>query len=103
MCDDILHLKSHHDDSKKFTKIIINNDTLISEHTLSMNETERTIVALLYHENIVDPLFADVKTQNRIKYNFYSKFPENVCYADHIDRITFQNQIWIFNEMSSLI
>jgi uncharacterized protein YdiU (UPF0061 family) len=27
----------------------------------------------------------------------------NICYADYIDRITFQKQIWQFNEMSSLI
>ena len=27
----------------------------------------------------------------------------NFCYADYIDRITFQKQIWTFNEMSSLI
>ena len=26
-----------------------------------------------------------------------------MCYADYIDRITFQNQIWQFNEMSSLM
>ena len=34
---------------------------------------------------------------------FYSKFLENICFADYIDRITFQNQIWLFNEMTSLI
>ena len=28
---------------------------------------------------------------------------DNMCFADYIDRITFQKQIWIFNEMSSLI
>ena len=28
---------------------------------------------------------------------------DNICFADYIDRITFQNQIWQFNEMSSLI
>ena len=28
---------------------------------------------------------------------------DKICYADYIDRITFQNQIWQFNEMSSLI
>jgi len=28
---------------------------------------------------------------------------DNVCFADYIDRITFQKQIWQFNEMSSLI
>jgi len=27
----------------------------------------------------------------------------NMCFADYIDRITFQKQIWQFNEMSSLI
>jgi hypothetical protein len=26
-----------------------------------------------------------------------------MCYADYIDRVTFQNQIWQFNEISSLI
>ena len=31
------------------------------------------------------------------------KILENICFADYIDRITFQNQIWQFNEMSSLI
>ena len=28
---------------------------------------------------------------------------ENICFADYIDRVTFQKQIWQFNEMSSLI
>jgi hypothetical protein len=27
----------------------------------------------------------------------------NICFADYVDRITFQKQIWQFNEMSSLI
>ena len=35
--------------------------------------------------------------------DFYMKTMNNICYADYIDRITFQNQIWVFNEMSSLI
>ena len=26
----------------------------------------------------------------------------NIIFSDYIDRITFQKQIWIFNEMSSL-
>ena len=28
---------------------------------------------------------------------------KNICYADYIDRVTFQKQIWQFNEMSSII
>ena len=31
------------------------------------------------------------------------KMLNNICFADYIDRITFQKQIWQFNEMSSLI
>ena len=65
-----------------------------------MNETDRTIVALLYHENIVDPI---AKFPVKRTFPFYLKILDNMCYADYIDRITFQNQIWLFNEMSSLI
>ena len=32
---------------------------------------------------------------------FYIKILNNICFADYIDRITFQKQIWQFNEMSS--
>ena len=99
----ILQYKSHHDDSKVITKLIINKPISIINHTQFMNETERTIVALLYHENIIDPIFSNKTANNRSKYDVYSKILKNVCYADHIDRITFQNQIWVFNEMSSLI
>ena len=35
--------------------------------------------------------------------NIYIKLLDNICFADYIDRITFQKQIWQFNEMSSLI
>ena len=28
---------------------------------------------------------------------------DNITYSDYIDRITFQKQIWVFNEMSSLV
>ena len=99
----ILQSKSHHDDSKVITKLLINKPVLIANHTQFMNETERTIVALLYHENIIDPIFSSKTNDNKTKYNVYSQIMDNVCYADHIDRITFQNQIWVFNEMSSLV
>jgi hypothetical protein len=65
-----------------------------------MNETDRTTVALLWHENVVDRL---EKIPKDIAFPFYLKILQNMCLADYIDRITFQNQIWIFNEMSSLI
>ena len=65
-----------------------------------MNETDRTIVGLLWHENIIDIL---QKNKSSISIKLYLKFLNNLCFADYIDRITFQKQIWQFNEMSSLI
>jgi hypothetical protein len=65
-----------------------------------MNETDRTIVGLLWHENIIDVL-GKMKKEESIP--FYLNMLDNMCFADYIDRITFQKQIWQFNEMSSLI
>tara|TARA_B100000475_G_scaffold196259_1_gene173682 strand:- start:777 stop:1271 length:495 start_codon:yes stop_codon:yes gene_type:complete len=65
-----------------------------------MNETDRTIVGLLWHENIVDMLS---RIPKETAFPLYEKFLDNICFADYIDRITFQKQIWQFNEMSSLI
>jgi DNA polymerase III delta prime subunit len=98
--NDIFHIKSYNEDSKKITQTLLNNQTTIKEHNRYMNETDRTIVALLWHENIVDVLLTK-SPENA--YPFYLKVLNNICYADYIDRITFQSQIWQFNEMSSLI
>ena len=65
-----------------------------------MNETDRTSVGLLFHENIIDVINHIDKKES---IPFYLKILDNICFADYIDRITFQKQIWIFNEMSSLI
>jgi hypothetical protein len=65
-----------------------------------MNETERTIVSLLWHENVIDMLESKKKEQSL---PLYLELLDNICYADYVDRITFQSQIWQFNEMSSLM
>ena len=88
------------EDTKAVTKKLLNQSFTLDEHSLIMNETDRTSVALLFHENIIDVL-AHIDTS--ISINFYIKILNNICFADYIDRITFQKQIWIFNEMSSLI
>jgi len=98
--ENILHIKSHNEDSKKITKHIINQPMSLSEHATFINETDRTIVALLWHENIIDAL--DKHTPQK-SYPFYLRILDNMCFADYIDRITFQYQIWQFNEMSSLM
>ena len=96
----IFLMKSYNDDTRKITKKLINNNYSIEEHLTIMNETDRTIVGLLWHENIIDVLG---KIQKEESIPFYLKILDNMCFADYIDRITFQKQIWQFNEMSSLI
>ena len=96
----IFQPKSYNDDSKKLTQHLINNNYSIEQHKVLMNETDRTTVALLWHENIIDVL---TKYKKDVSIPFYQKVLDNICFADYIDRITFQNQAWQFNEMSSLI
>ena len=96
----IFQLKSQNDDSKKITENLINYNVSIDRHSLFMNETDRTIVALLWHENIID-MIENIPIKRSIP--FYLDVLDNICYSDYIDRVTFQNQIWQFNEMSSLI
>ena len=97
---DIFQNKSYNDDTKKITQKLINEKMGINDHLTVMNETDRTIVGLLWHENVVDVLGKHAKD---ISIPFYLKALDNICFADYIDRITFQKQIWQFNEMSSLI
>jgi hypothetical protein len=92
--------KSYNEDTKQITKKLLNNKYNINDHIILMNETDRTSVGLLFHENIIDPLSCIPKD---IAIPFYINILNNVCFADYVDRVTFQKQIWIFNEMSSLI
>ena len=96
----IFLMKSYNDDTRKITKKLINSNYSIDDHLTIMNETDRTIVGLLWHENIID-VIGKIKKEESIP--FYLKILDNMCFADYIDRITFQKQIWQFNEMSSLI
>ena len=93
----ILNVKTFNEDTNKITQMLITKPYNIEEHNIVLNETDRTVVALLFHENIVDVMPAKQSLP------FYLRFLDNMCYADYIDRITFQNQIWQFNEMSSLM
>jgi hypothetical protein len=99
-----LNKKSFNEDSKKNTNFLLNNNIEMKNHNVCINEQDRTIIALLWHENIIDYISnTNLNTENKKAYCFYLKILNNICFADYIDRITFQNQIWQFNEMSSLI
>jgi len=96
----IFKSKSLNEDAKEITKNLLQNQYSIGNHRTLMNETDRTIVGLLFHENIIDNLN---KFPKKKAITLYIKMLNNVCFADYMDRITFQKQIWQFNEMSSLI
>jgi len=100
LIQNIFKQKLYNNDTKEITKNLISNKYSIDQHLTSINETDRTIVGLLLHENIVDCLD---KFKMNTSIPLYLKLLDNVCFSDYIDRITFQNQIWQFNEMSSLI
>ena len=96
----IFQPKTYNEDSKKITQNLINNKAELNSHNQIMNETDRTIVGLLWHENIIDVLNKFPKNES---FPFYNTILENMCFSDYMDRITFQKQIWQFNEMTSLI
>jgi glutathione peroxidase-family protein len=97
---DILSRKSQNEDSKRIVQHLLQEPMPMETHTTFVNETDRTIVALLWHENIIDAIEKQPRTTS---FPFYLKALDHICYADYIDRITFQHQIWQFNEMSSLM
>jgi hypothetical protein len=92
--------KNHNEDTKQITKKLLNELIPIEKHSFIMNETDRTSIGLLFHENIIDTF--DKKEKKEI-IPFYCEILNNICFSDYIDRVTFQKQIWVFNEMSSLI
>jgi hypothetical protein len=96
----VFHNKSYNDDANLIVKSLFQKKMPIENHSLCMNETERTIVAYLWHENIVEYL---KPIQRDKSFPFYLKIIDNMCFADYTDRLMFQNQIWGFTEMSSLM
>ena len=96
----VLKPREYGEDTKEITAKLLSNPIRLSEHITTMNETDRTIVGLLWHENVID-VFNNIPVDEAA--SFYADILSNICFADYIDRVTFQRQIWIFNELSSLL
>lgn len=96
----IFQTKLYNEDYGKIVKRLFEEDVPLNQHALFMNDNDRTTVSLLWHENVADRLAA---IPREVAFPFYLKIIDNICFADYVDRLTFQNQIWIFNEMSSLV
>lgn len=95
--------KSSSDDSKCIAHTLLSKYVPMADHTFVLNENERTIVALLMHENVVDMLPTTDRSQAVQGAQLYARLLDLMCFSDYVDRITFQRQVWQFNEMSSLI
>ena len=68
-------------------------DLVLQKYKKKTNvNSEKTIISLCYHENIINYIKANSK--------FYEKFLHNFCNGDYYDRIAFQKQLWQFNEMT---
>lgn len=81
---------------KTLARDFLNNPYDLSQHDI-ITDTDRTTLALLWHENIIDMY----SFENNIE--LYGKILDNMCFGDYIDRLMFQKQIWEFNEITSLI
>jgi len=101
--DTIFKPKMCSENSKVIVNQLFKSNYSIGQHTSIISETDRTIVGLLWHENVVDKIFTNRHIYTEEGGVFYETILKNICFADYIDRITFQKQIWQFNEMSSLI
>ena len=97
MLDNLIENISISKNVKNITKNIINNKYSYFDNIIS--ENDRTIVGLLYHENIIDLL--DSKNPEHI--NLYYQFLENYCKTDFVDRIIYQKQIWQLNDLNFII
>jgi GTPase SAR1 family protein len=91
--------KIAHCDSKTKTMSLLNTPIDVFQHSTFLAEPERILVNKLWHENVVDLFDNNVGKHMHT----YTRLLSNICYADYIDRITFQKQIWQLSEMSSLI
>tara|TARA_Y100001958_G_scaffold159822_3_gene163520 strand:+ start:53 stop:1342 length:1290 start_codon:yes stop_codon:yes gene_type:complete len=100
MVDKIFKKKSYSEDTKDSAKELLNNYITIDEHNIFMNETDRTIIGLLWHENIID--YID-KLPPQKQFPLYKYILKHLSYADNFDRIIFKKQIWQLSELSSII
>lgn len=94
LIDDLLQNINISKNVKNITKNIMYKKYIYNDNIISDND--RTIVALLYHENIIDIL--DSKNSNDL--NIYYNFLQNYCKTDYVDRIIYQKQIWQLNDLN---
>jgi hypothetical protein len=92
-------------DSSESTKQIVHklytNNYLMKFHKKIISDNDRTIINLIWHENVTH-ILNEFKSK-REKILVYKRILDNICIGDLMDRVIFQNQIWYLGEYSSLL
>lgn len=65
-----------------------------------LNETNKTIVSLIFHENVIN-LLNNLSHKEFV--NIYRQIIENFAFSDYIDRNIFQKQLWQLNDVNFYI
>ena len=91
----IINLNDTNDNIKNITKDFLEKPYNF-EKISNILESDRTILSLLFHENIIQLL-------NNKNLNIYLNILDNFIFSDYIDRIIFQKQIWQLTEMNYII
>lgn len=89
----VIHLKDTVNEYEKNIQLNIKN---VIEKKIKINsfiENEKATQCLMFHENIINHLKSD-------HMHFYLQFLNNYCSGDYYDRVSFQKQLWIYNEMT---
>jgi hypothetical protein len=92
LCNSI-HLTNDNVSYNKNIYIHIQDITSKTNKTLQTLDTEKATQCLLFHENIINDL-----TSKHV--GFYNRFLLNFCNGDYYDRISFQKQLWLYNDIS---
>lgn len=84
---------------KSITQLLLQNNYYFS-NSFFLNDNNKTIIGLLFHENII-LLFN--KLEFTKKHDIYYKIIDNFSFSDYIDRIIFQKQLWQLNDVNYYI
>tara|TARA_B100000902_G_scaffold510_1_gene620 strand:- start:461 stop:1768 length:1308 start_codon:yes stop_codon:yes gene_type:complete len=91
----IINLNDTNDNIKNITKDFLEKPYDFKK-ICNILESDRTILSLLFHENIIQLL-------NNKNLDIYLNILDNFIFSDYIDRIIFQKQIWQLTEMNYII
>jgi len=92
--DDVMANTNYSNNVKLNTQMILTKPISFTTHTHFINDGDKSITSLLFHENVIDYINNET---------VYLSILNNFCFADFIDRFCFKKQIWQLNELSFYI